>query len=270
MNRLRDPLSRLSELVATLRGPGGCPWDREQTLEDLRAYLLEEAHEVASAIDGTNWDELCGELGDLLFQWVFIAKLAEEQSRFGITEVIDRIEAKMISRHPHVFGNDRLPDSAAVRRAWEGRKLRQGRPGSGLLAGVPTSLPALVATHRMTQKASAVGFDWSAPPAVLETVEEELEELRQELGRSATEGARDRIREELGDLLFTLANLARHLEVDPEAALAGANSKFRQRFARMETILAGAGIPLSEASLEQLDAAWEQAKVYDSVNKPSR
>lgn len=260
MNDSRDPLHRLLALVARLRGPDGCPWDREQEIDDLRAYLLEEAHEVAAAIDSGNWDEICTELGDLLFQVVFVACLAEERAAFELTTIVDRIEAKMIARHPHVFGDEELTDSAAVHRAWEQRKLDDYQEGQSMLAGVPSSLPALLAAYRMTQKASGVGFDWAQADAVLDKVEEEISELRQEL-RATPDGDRSHARrEELGDLLFTVANLARHLDLDPEAALAHANEKFRRRFAVMEADLADQGRSLADSEFAEMEAAWQRAK----------
>ncbi len=259
MSQAAEPLRRLLDLVAVLRSDDGCPWDREQTLRDLRAYLLEEAHEAAAAIDAEEWDELCDELGDLLFQIVFIVRLAEERSRFGLKEVVERIEAKMIRRHPHVFGDVELADSAAVRRAWEQRKLEARQPGRSLLAGVPSSLPALLAAYRITQKAAGVGFDWPDAGAVVDKLDEEVDELRRAL-ETAARPSDSEVREELGDLLFTVANLARHLGIDPEAALAAANAKFRRRFARLESLLAEQGRSFSDSSLDDLEALWQSVK----------
>ncbi|TNF74424.1 MAG: nucleoside triphosphate pyrophosphohydrolase [Acidobacteria bacterium] len=258
MESQQDHLDRLSKLVARLRGPDGCPWDREQTLADVRAYLLEEAHEVAGAIDEQDPVELKVELGDLLFQMVFAVSLAEEEQAFTFAEVVEGAESKMIARHPHVFGDEELADSGAVREAWERRKLDSGDPDTSLLAGVPASLPALLAAYRIGQKTAGVGFDWPGPVEVLAKLEEELEELRQEL--AAEEDSSDAVTDELGDLLFTLANLARHLGVDPEAALARANQKFRRRFAAMEGAFRDQGRSIGEATLEALEAAWQQAK----------
>ena len=249
-------LQKLLDLVARLRAPDGCPWDREQGLPDVRAYLLEEAHEAAGAIDSGDWSELAEELGDLLFQIAFIGRLAEEAGAFSLSQVVDRVHRKMVERHPHVFGDAVLADTGAVRQAWERRKLREEPGRESLLAGVPASLPALLAAYRLTQKAAGVGFDWPSPGAVLDKVDEEIAELRLALGSGAT----DAVREEMGDLLFTLANLARKLEVDPEAALAGTNRKFRHRFARIEEGLAARGKTAAEASLEEMDALWEGAK----------
>lgn len=254
-------LASLFELVKRLRAPDGCPWDREQEVEDLRAYLLEEAHEVAAAIDDGDWDEICTELGDLLFQFVFIVRLAEERSTFTFAEVLDRIQEKMIHRHPHVFGEDDLTDSVAVHQAWEQRKLDDAaHRNRSHLDGLPASLPALLAAHRMTQKAAGVGFDWPDASAVLAKVDEELDELRHELktGDGPAPGAA--VRDELGDLLFTLANLSRHLGMDAESVLAQANAKFRRRFAQMETDLDRDGTSLRDLRIEELEAAWEKAK----------
>ncbi len=249
-------LQKLLDLVARLRAPDGCPWDREQGLPDVRAYLLEEAHETAGAIDSGDWGELAEELGDLLFQVAFIARLAEEAGAFSLSQVVDGVHQKMVSRHPHVFGDEVLADAEAVRQAWERRKLKQEPGRASLLSGVPGSLPALLGAYRLTQKAAGVGFDWPDADAVLVKAEEEIEELRHALAAGDEESVRD----EMGDVLFTLANLARKLEVDPEAALAGTNRKFRQRFAKIEEALAAQGKTAAEASLEEMDALWEGAK----------
>ena len=273
--RRSSDLARLIDLVARLRAPDGCPWDREQTLPDLRAYLLEEAHETAAAIDGGDPAELAGELGDLLFQVAFLTRLAEERGWFGIADVIDRIESKMIDRHPHVFGDDRLADARAVREAWERRKLRTESNGrESLLDGAAAAgLPALVAAYRLTQKAAGVGFDWPDADAVFAKLEEEIGELRHEVasaGPAPAPEARERLRGEVGDLLFAAANLARHLGLDPEAALAGTNLKFRRRFAAIERGLAARGRRLEEATLEEMDELWEEAKRAEAVSPPPR
>lgn len=252
-------LQKLLDLVARLRAPDGCPWDREQGLPDVRAYLLEEAHETAGAIDSGDWGELAEELGDLLFQVAFIARLAEEAGAFDLSQVVDGVHQKMVSRHPHVFGGEGaevLADAEAVRQAWERRKLKEEPGRASLLAGVPGSLPALLGAYRLTQKAAGVGFDWPDADAVLVKAEEEIEELRHALA----EGDEESVRDELGDVLFTLANLARKLDVDPEAALAGTNRKFRHRFAKIEQGLAAQGKTAAEATLEEMDTLWEGAK----------
>jgi MazG family protein len=250
--------SRLVDLVGRLRAPDGCPWDREQTLGSLRSHLLEEAHEVAAGIDAGDWDALAGELGDLLFQVAFLTRLGEESGRLTRDAVVAAVEAKMIARHPHVFGQERAADAGAVERAWERRKAEEGTAaGRSHLSGVAASLPALAAAAKLTRKAAGVGFDWPGPEAVLAKVEEELAELARD------RGDRERAAEELGDVLFTLASLARHLDVDPEAALARANRKFRRRFAAMEARLAAAGRPLATADPDELEATWEAVKAAE-------
>ncbi|MEA2559818.1 MAG: tetrapyrrole methylase family protein / MazG family protein [Acidobacteriota bacterium] len=252
-------LQKLVDLVARLRAPDGCPWDKEQTLENVRAYLLEEAHELAGAIDGGDWQELMEELGDMLFQVAFITRLAEEAGAFRLPQVIDGVHSKMVARHPHVFGGpggETLADTEAVRQAWERRKLQEEPGRTTLLGGVPSSLPALLGTYRLTQKAAGVGFDWPDAASVLDKAEEEIAEVREALA----EGNAAHVREEIGDLLFTLANLARKLDVDPEAALAGTNRKFRTRFAAVEQGLADKGKTAAEATLEEMDELWEAAK----------
>jgi ATP diphosphatase len=249
-------LQVLDELVARLRAPDGCPWDREQTLGDLRAYLLEEAHEVADAIDRRDWDDLREEMGDLLFQLAFLGRLNDEAARFSIADSIECVRNKMVQRHPHVFGNEQqLADAEAVARSWERRKVERRSEGASLLDGVAASLPGLVASYRMTQKASGIGFDWSSPADVAAKVEEELQEVLQ----AASRGRKQRS-EEIGDLLFAVANLARHLDVDPEAALAHANLKFRRRFRSIEKALAAQQRRLTEATPEEMEELWEQAK----------
>ncbi|MEO8277117.1 MAG: nucleoside triphosphate pyrophosphohydrolase [Thermoanaerobaculia bacterium] len=262
-------LSRLTGLVARLRAEDGCPWDREQTLPDLRAYLLEEAHEVAAALDSGDRIGLTGELGDLLFQVAFLARLLEEESGFSLARALDAVEAKMIARHPHVFGGETLADARAVREAWERRKVRDSSGAAGerrsLLDGATSaSLPALVAAYRLTQKAAGVGFDWKGAADVVAKLDEEVLEVKELLapggeGRGP-EATRRRQAEEIGDLLFTVANLARHLEIDPEGALAAANLKFRRRFAAIESGLAEEGKNLADATLDEMEAFWQAAK----------
>lgn len=257
-NRPLD-IDKLVRLVAHLRGPDGCPWDRKQSLSDLRAYLLEEAHEAAATIDSGKLDELCSELGDLLFQVVFIAQLGQEQGAFALQDVIDRIHDKMIERHPHVFGDAVAEDAKAVQQAWEKRKFARQDAHRSLLDGVPPSLPALVAAFRLTQKAAGIGFDWPDARAVLAKVHEELAECEEALAKPVAE-RHAALGEEVGDLLFSVANLARHLELDPEAALARGNHKFKRRFAVMERLSAERGQDLSRLSLDELDQLWEEAK----------
>lgn len=286
-------LAGLVRLVARLRHPGdGCPWDRQQGVADVRAYLLEECHELAAALDrlpagdGAAWDEVREEAGDVLFQLAFLLRLAQEEERFEPGDVLDANHAKMVSRHPHVFGDATAEDTAAVARLWEEGKKRRRAAGESLLEGVPETLPALLGAYRIGQKVAAVGFDWPDPRRVLDKVDEELAELRQALeGHPATAGetepremeARemeagdfeagerngdgdDAVAEEMGDLLFTVAQLARQLGVDPEAALAAGNAKFRRRFRQLEAALEDQGLEPGEVDLETLEALWRRVK----------
>jgi len=267
-------LARLLALVERLRAPDGCPWDREQQVGDLRAYLLEEAHETADAIDRGDWGALASELGDLLFQVAFLTTLAVEQGRFAPHEPLARAFAKMVARHPHVFGDETAADAAAVRQSWEQRKLREraGGGGSHLDGAASPSLPALVAAYRLTQKAAGVGFDWPDADAVLAKLHEELDEVRAEMrevraaAADAKVAARQLLRAELGDLLFAVANLARHFEIDPEAALAATNLEFRRRFAHIERGLAARGKSLADATLGEMDELWEEAKASRPIS----
>lgn len=258
----RIELEDLRLLVARLRAPDGCPWDRKQGLGDLRTYLLEEAHEVAAAIDEGDRVQIAGELGDLLFQVVFIAQLGAEEGAFDLFDVAALIHGKMVERHPHVFGDAaKLPDAAAVAKAWEKNKLARRADGDhrSILEGVPASLPALAAAQRLTQKAAGVGFDWPDLEGVVAKVHEELEEVAEAraLGDPAALAA------EVGDLLFAVANLARHLHVDPETALARANRKFRRRFGALEDLCRRRGLVLGQASLGELDALWDEIKAEE-------
>lgn len=259
-SRSIDSLQQLSQLVAKLRGSEGCPWDQKQELRDLRIYLLEEAHECAAAIDKGNWNLLSEELGDLLFQIVFVAVLAEESEEFSIQDVASRVEKKMINRHPHVFGGSKLRTESEVRRAWAKRKLERSDSERGVLSGLSYTLPALATALRMTQKAADVGFDWPSYQAVLNQFEEERNELEAALEEDACHA---RVEEELGDLLLTLANLARHLSVDPEAALAKSNLKFRKRFGRMEEYLTAESRTITETSLAEFELLWQRAKTAE-------
>ncbi|HKQ60137.1 MAG TPA: nucleoside triphosphate pyrophosphohydrolase [Candidatus Polarisedimenticolaceae bacterium] len=249
----------LVALMDRLRGPDGCPWDREQTYATLRGYALEECYEVVEALDRGDPAALCEELGDLLFQIVFLARLAQEQDRFTIHDVIDSITTKMVRRHPHVFGAAVAETSEDVLRNWERikREEKTATPAaSSVLDGIPTALPALLKAQRLGTKAARIGFDWPGPAAVLQKVDEELSELREAVRRDDARAARD----ELGDLLFALAMLARHLRLDPDAALERTNRKFRRRFAWIEAELARDGRSAEQAGSEQLERLWSVAK----------
>jgi MazG family protein len=260
----RDRFEDLVTLMDRLRGPDGCPWDREQTYATLRGYLLEECHEVVDALDGDDRPALCEELGDLLFQIVFLARLAKEEGAFAASDVVRGIAEKIVRRHPHVFGEERAETSRDVLKRWEEIKRQEkerasagSSPGGrSSLAGVPRSLPALLKAQRLSTKAARVGFDWRSDADVLEKLAEELGELRS----AASAGDRAAVREELGDLLFTAANVGRRLGVDPEEALEAANRKFSARFARIEQELERRGIDLEDAGLERMDRIWNEVK----------
>lgn len=250
----------LIELVRQLRAPEGCPWDREQDLASVRAFLIEEAHEAAAAIDHEGIDDLADELGDLLFMTTLTAEIAREGGGPTLPEIVRRAIEKLVARHPHVYGNEQRSDAADVHRAWESRKeaARSDR-GESLLDGVADTLPALTAAYRLGQKASGVGFDWRRVDEVIDKLDEERNELGEAVEGETARNA-SAIAAELGDLLFTVASLARHLGVDPEAALAGANRKFRRRFASMEEGCRRRRLSLSDCDPEQLESLWQEAK----------
>jgi MazG family protein len=261
-----DDLQRLLEVMARLRDPeSGCPWDREQTFQTIAPYTIEEAYEVADAIWRGDREGLREELGDLLFQVVFHARLAEEEGVFGFVDVVRAIVDKMVRRHPHVFGSERVDSAEAQGRAWEVHKAAERRekaaPGQAAshLDGVSLALPALVRAQKLQKRAARVGFDWPEVGGVLDKVAEEVEELRV----AWAEKSPVRSEAELGDLLFSCVNLARHLGVDPETALRHANARFEARFRRMEARTAAVNRLLEEASLAELDAAWERAKAEE-------
>ncbi len=266
---VHDPdggLPRLVEIMARLRNPeGGCPWDLEQSFASIAPYTLEEAHEVADAIAEEDWGGLKGELGDLLFQVIFHARMAEEAGLFALPEVIRAISDKMVSRHPHVFGDESRDKSAEQQtRDWEKIKAAErAETGARVLDGVALALPALTRAVKLQNRAARVGFDWPSTMQVLEKLQEETEELveaREELGAEELE-------EEMGDMLFVMANLARHLKIDPEAALRSANAKFSRRFARIENWLAEAGKTPDQSDLTEMDALWNRAKAEDKAAK---
>ena len=250
---------RLVDIMDRLRDPGGCPWDREQTLESLTGYLLEEAHEVVAAVASGRPELLCEELGDLLLQIVFMARIAKEQGWFDLDGVCDAISDKMIRRHPHVFGSADVADADEVVRNWEDIKQdeRKEQPDASALDGIPTALPGLLKAFRMTEKAAALGFDWQRPADVVGKLHEEVEELESALlsGNGSTP-----VREELGDILFVMANLARHLGIEPETALQRTNRKFMRRFRSMEDQARAAGRSLRSYDLQGLDSLWQEAK----------
>lgn len=264
MKPSRD-ITRLIEIMAALRTPGsGCPWDLEQTFETIAPYTLEEAYEVADAIARGDLDHLRDELGDLLLQVVFHARMAEEQGRFDFGDVVESITRKLIRRHPHVFADEHGRTAEAVKGLWERikaeEKAERGQaPPAGALDGVPVALPALTRALKLQNKAGQVGFDWNDPRAVLAKIREEADEIEAALdgGDNAETAA------EVGDLLFAVVNLARHLHADPEGILRATNVKFERRFAAIERALAARGKTPMDATLAEMDALWDEAKAAE-------
>jgi MazG family protein len=266
MSRAQDAIERLLGIMERLRGPGGCPWDREQTLRSLRPYVLEETYEVLEAIDGGDPAEHREELGDLLLQIVFQAQLAKEERAFDFADVANAISDKLVSRHPHVFGNATATDADAVLRQWAALKREEKKAkgrGESVLEGVPREMPALARADRLTEKASRVGFDWPDPGGAREKLDEELGELDQ----AVEAGDRDAIEHELGDVLFAAANLSRKLGVPPEEALRGTVARFVSRFGHVERELARRGVPHGQATLAEMDALWDEAKSLEHQAK---
>ena len=238
-----------------LRDPGGCPWDREQQLEDLRSYVLEEAYEVVEAIDRRDHAGLRDELGDLLLQVMFLSRIESEAGHFDVGDVVQGLRDKLVRRHPHVFGDATADTPRQVQEQWERLKRRE-RSDRGVLDGVPRALPALLRASRLSSKAAAVGFDWQRDEDVDAKLREEIEEfLTEERGGDAAAMER-----EFGDILFVLVNIARRAGVDPEAALQGSNDRFRSRFQHIESALEARGKSLEQADLEEMEELWEEAK----------
>jgi nucleoside triphosphate diphosphatase len=272
MTPSRD-IGRLIEIMAALRAPGtGCPWDLAQNFSTIAPYTLEEAYEVADAIARGDLADLEDELGDLLLQVVFHARMAEEQRAFDFGDVVQAITEKLVRRHPHVFGDERSATPQAVEGLWERIKAeekaaRNGARQQGALAGVPVALPALTRALKLQEKAGKVGFDWNDPHAVLRKIREEADEIEAALGGASAGQASSAAQAaaEVGDLLFAAVNLARHLRADPEALLRATNQKFERRFAAIERALAGKGKTPSQATLEEMDALWDEAKRQESM-----
>lgn len=292
-----EKFERAVSIMARLRGPGGCPWDREQTFDSIKPYTLEEAYEVLEAIDNRDWDELRGELGDLLLQVLFYSQMAQEESKFSIDDVLDRLSDKLVHRHPHVFGDVTAETSADVLRNWEAikaqekekkKKLEAGgskaadvAPPESVLAGVSSAMPALLEAHKLSSRAAHVGFDWPEITGLFEKLEEEAAELKVELRqlpspvRPAARGVagsgkpqiseelRHRLEEEVGDMFFVLVNIARYLALDPESALKKTNRKFKRRFQWMEERLRASGRGAQDATTEELELLWQQAKQHE-------
>ena len=250
----------LVDLMARLRAPNGCPWDREQTFDTIKPYLLEETYEVMEAIDTRNWPGLAGELGDLLLQAVFFSQMASEENLFRVEDALDSITQKLIRRHPHVFGDETARTEGDVRKRWSEikaeEKLARGEADATLLSAVPRSLPALVEAQQITGRAAQVGFDWDDARQVLDKLHEELREFTEARAR----GSHQDLEDELGDMLFVLVNLARFVKVDPEQALRKTNAKFRRRFGYVEQKLAERGRSPRESSVEEMESLWQEAK----------
>ena len=269
---IHDPqggLPRLAEIMRRLRAPeGGCPWDIEQDFDTIAPYTIEEAYEVADAIARRDWDGLRGELGDLLFQAVYHAQMASEAGHFTLDDVVRAISDKMITRHPHVFGDTQINSADAQTQAWEVMKAREraARAQTGVLDDVPLALPALMRALKLQNRAARVGFDWPEIGQVVDKIAEEARELA-EARESLSPGE---IAEEYGDLLFVMANLGRHLKIDPETALRAANDKFTRRFRSVEAALLAQGRSPSESTLEEMDALWDAAKAAEKSSGPAR
>ena len=294
MSSTGERFERVVAIMERLRAPDGCPWDREQTFDTIKSYTLEETYEVLEAIDNRDWPELAGELGDLLLQVLFYAQMAREEGSFTIDQVLDRLSSKLVNRHPHVFGDVKADTSAEVVRNWEALKAEEKKKrvngadvndavttadSSSVLAGISSSVPALLEAHKISSRVAQVGFDWPTIDGLFEKLHEEIAELYHELksfpppgprptGRGTAgsgraqipDDLRGRLEDEVGDLLFVLVNIARYLSLDSESALRKANRKFRRRFASVENQLSASGRTPREASLEELESLWQQAK----------
>jgi tetrapyrrole methylase family protein/MazG family protein len=274
-----EKFQQLVGIMALLRGPDGCPWDREQTFDTIKPYTLEETYEVLDAIDRRDWNALAEELGDFLLQAVFYAQMASEQNLFRIEDALDAINQKLIRRHPHVFGDETAQNAGDVKKIWgevkAAEKKDKGKAAEGLLDSVPRALPALVEAQQIASRAAHVGFDWENPEQVIQKLHEELAELGEARRNASTPGlqaaaglhpavglssATDELENEMGDLLFVLVNLARFLKVDPEQALRRTNAKFRRRFGFIESKLAERGRKPEESNIEEMEALWQEAK----------
>ena len=255
-----EAFQELVDTMARLRGPGGCPWDREQTIESLRGFLLEETYEVLDAIDRRDHDGLKGEIGDLLFEGVFLAQIEHDEARFSVTDSLKHITAKLIRRHPHVFGNAAgVTTPGAVVEQWEQIKSRE-QEGKGekraLLAGVPKAMPALARANEISTRVAAVGFEWTRAEDVILKIEEEVAELRE----AALHETPERAEEEMGDLLFSISNLARKMGIEAESALRKANDKFTKRFTALEEVFETRGRSIHDATLDEMEAVWHEVK----------
>jgi MazG family protein len=289
-----ERFERAVQIMARLRAPDGCPWDREQTFDSIKPYTLEETYEVLEAIDNRDWPELTGELGDLLLQVLFYSEMAQEEGHFSVDDVLDRLSNKLVDRHPHVFGDVKADTSAAVLRNWEalkaqekekkkrlaadgGEKPDEANSASSVLAGVSSRMPALLEAHKLSSRAAHVGFDWPEIEGLFEKLAEETAELREALNAAPISGPpgtgiagsgkpqvspelRERLEDEVGDLFFVLVNIARYLSLDPESALRKTNRKFKRRFQWMEERLRATDRGPQQASMDELEELWQQSK----------
>jgi MazG family protein len=259
---------RLVEIMATLRGPNGCPWDKQQDFNSLKPMLVEEVYEVLEAIENDDFDGLSEELGDLLLHVVFHAHLGQETGRFDINTVIDKISDKLVRRHPHVFADDSASTSEEVIKNWEtikaqekAEKLKNRTPEQrSLLEGIPSKLPALHEAHQISSRAARVGFDWPDVEGIFEKLQEEVRELREVISSGQDDSRRERLEDEIGDMLFVIVNIARYLKIDSESALKRANRKFKARFQYMESELVRQGKTLEQTSLDEMETLWQKAK----------
>jgi ATP diphosphatase len=268
---------RAVSIMSRLRGPDGCPWDREQTFDTIKPYTVEETYEVLEAIDNRDWPELSGELGDLLLQVLFYAQMAEEQGNFSIDDVLTKLSDKLVRRHPHVFGSAKADTSSEVLTNWDKIKQQEKKTvlPESILGGVSSAMPALLEAHKLSTKASGAGFDWTDMQGLFDKLEEESQELRAELKEYPAPGPQahpqvptdlqERLEGEIGDLFFVLVNMARYLSVDSESALKKTNRKFKSRFQWMEKQLKAAGSSVRDSSPEKLDALWREAKEQERV-----
>lgn len=265
---------KLVEIMAKLRGPDGCPWDKQQDFDSLKPMLVEEVYEVLEAVENNDSDGLSEELGDLLLHVVFHAQLGKETGQFDIDTVIGKISDKLVRRHPHVFGSETASTPEEVIKNWEAikaqekaEKLKNRTPEQrGLLEGIPSKLPALHEAHQISARAARVGFDWPDVNGIFDKLQEEVRELQEVISSSGSEDKRDRLEDEIGDMLFVIVNIARYLKIDSESALKRANRKFKSRFQYMEKELAGQGKTLDQTSLDEMEALWQKAK---SENVPT-
>ena len=267
-----EKLERLVDIMATLRGPNGCPWDKEQDFNSLKPMLVEEVYEVLEAVENNDFDGVAEELGDLLLHVVFHARLGQEAGHFDINTVIDRISEKLVRRHPHVFGNETAGTPEEVIKNWEAikakekeQKLRSRTPRTvdrrSLLEGIPSKLPAIHEAHQISSRAARVGFDWPDIEGIFDKLQEEVRELKEVISEEPDGKRRERLEDEIGDILFVIVNISRYLKIDSESALKRANRKFKSRFQYMEGELAKQGKVLDQTPLEEMESLWKKAKL---------